>query len=547
MLALLLLALSRSPDDPQAMAPVKLSAQSGFYDEAFYLEMVSARGQLRYTLDSNDPDENSLLYTGPILIRDVSGDENTYALRTDVCLELNGDILESAGVKPKYGFTTPTEPVDKATVVRAVCIDAFGNRSDVVTAVYFVGYDQRTAYDGLNVVSVVTDPDNLFDYDRGIYVLGRTFGETLVDGKVVPPVSSNLGVWPANYKNKGIEWEREAAVCFFDADRTPVLSGNCGIRIQGGASRAMLPKSLNLFARRRYGQTAFPTAQLFGEDWQLHTLNLNSGGQGVRTKIHDVLVNTMVSDMKVLTREYEPCAMFLDGEFWGVYWLTPRFKEDYLESKYGIPADEVIETKVDYIEVGYGEDFNSYKAMMGFIGDGDMSDPDTYARLCELVDIDSWVDYYAIEIYVANTDWPKNNRSMWRTRDVIDHPWGDGRWRWIMFDVNLAMELDRADENFVSRTVQRDAIFASLMESREFKKALYARLVTLAEVNFHPDRVDAFVDEYEQAMRGVMALEYKRFLSDRTEQDFIQSCEDIKAFYRARHDYILEAYGEKQG
>ena len=528
-------------DNGEGVAPVRLSRESGFYGESFYLEMTCDRGEIRYTLDSTEPNEHSLLYTGPILIEDASSNPNVYSMIEDVCIELRSDILEVAGREPKYGFTTPKQPVDKATVVRAVCIDAFGNRSDVVNGVYFVGFDKKEAYDGMNIIAITTNPDNLFDFDRGIYVLGKTFDDTLVEGAGVPPAIANFGNWAGNYKNKGTQWEREAHICFFDAERNPTLSGNFGIRIQGGASRYMLPKSLNIYARKRYGSESIPALPLFGEDWQLHSLNLNAGGQGVETKIHDLLVNTLVADCDVLTREYEPYALFLDGEYWGFYWLTPRFKEDYFASKYGF--EDVIVTKVDHIEVGDDSDFKVYKEMLYTIADSDLSDEANYARVCEIVDMESWIDYYAIELYICNTDWPGNNRSLWRVRNVLDQPDADGKWRWVLFDVNLSMDTARADSDFINRTTKRDPILASLYDNETFTKALKNKMVELARNNFNPKRVNAFVDEYAGRMRHVMDNEYIRFMNDRTEEDFVKACEQIKGFFRLRYDYVIKNYG----
>ena len=534
------------PEAGQSVAPVRFSRESGFYDDSFYLEMACDSGEIRYTLDSSEPDEHSLLYTGPVLVEDASGNPNVYSMIDDVCIELRSDILKVANREPRYGFTTPKQPVDKATVIRAVCIDAFGNRSDVVNGVYFVGFDKKEAYDGMNIISITTDPDNLFDFDSGIYVLGKTFDDTLVEGAGVPPAIANFGNWAGNYKNRGSQWEREAHICFFDTARNLTLSGDYGIRIQGGASRYMLPKSLNIYARKRYGSESIPAQPLFGEDWQLHSLNLNAGGQGVETKIHDLLVNTLVADCDVLTREYEPYELFLDGEYWGVYWLTPRFKEDYFAGKYGVRDGDVIVTKVDHIEVGDDADFKAYKDMLSTIADSDLSDEANYFRVCELVDMESWIDYYAIELYICNTDWPGNNRSLWRVRNVSDQPNEDGKWRWVLFDVNLSMDTARADDNFINRTTRRDPILASLYDSKTFRQALRRRIVKLARDNFNPNRVNAFVDEYVGRMRHAMVNEYIRFMNDRTEEDFVKACEKIKDFFRLRYDYVMEKYGGKK-
>ena len=71
-------------------------------------------------------------------------------------------------------------------------------------------------------------------------------------------------------------------------------------------------------------------------------------------------------------------------------------------------------------------------------------------------------------------------------------------------------------------------------------------MVKLAKENFNPMRVNAFVDEYAERMRHAMVNEYIRFMNDRTEEDFIKACEQIKDFFRLRYDYVMEKYGGKK-
>ena len=104
---LLAFGVSRGDQDGRDLAPVRLSRESGFYDDAFYLEMACDRGEIRYTLDATEPNEDSLLYTGPIRIEDASANPNVYSMIEDVCIELRPDILEVANREPKFGFKTP--------------------------------------------------------------------------------------------------------------------------------------------------------------------------------------------------------------------------------------------------------------------------------------------------------------------------------------------------------------------------------------------------------------------------------------------------------
>ena len=86
------------------------------------------------------------------------------------------------------------------------------------------------------------------------------------------------------------------------------------------------------------------------------------------------------------------------------------------------------------------------------------------------------------------------------------------------------------------------------MENESFKTALYDKLMELAQDSFNPDRVDGFIEDYKSMMGDAMENEYKRFYNgERTKQDFIDDCDAIGQFFRDRYEYIMEAYGEKQG
>lgn len=143
----------------EELAKPVFSAESGFYSQAFEVSIEAPEGTvIYYTLDGSDPTMESSVYEQPLLIGDASRQENLYAARTDL--------------SPTNGYTPPF-PVDKATVVRAVAYDP---KRDVISRIetksYFVAFDQKTKYADYPVISLVTDPDNLFDPDTGIYTNG---------------------------------------------------------------------------------------------------------------------------------------------------------------------------------------------------------------------------------------------------------------------------------------------------------------------------------------------------------------------------------------
>ena len=182
-------------------------------------------------------------------------------------------------------YTVPDAPVDKCVVFRAACVRPDGTPGRSVSACYFIGYENREGYENIGVVSLVTDPANLFDDETGIYVLGDVF----LDQYDEETETRGFWWWPANYHKKGRSWEREAAVWFFGADRGLQLAKQVGLRVKGGASAGMLPKGLNLYARPEYGGDSRFYADLFGSGYAAKRLSLTAGGNDVYLKVRDWL------------------------------------------------------------------------------------------------------------------------------------------------------------------------------------------------------------------------------------------------------------------
>lgn len=539
---MLAFALNQSDDEKGMRSEVAFSQPSGFYDDAFMLEMTGDENPIYYTLDCTDPDADSTLYTGPILIEDASPKENVYSAVTDTSAYYDKALLKQNGVRQTLKYRIPKAPVDKATVVRAVSIDASGNASPVSTAVYFVGYGEKTGYAGVNVMTIVTDPANLFDDEKGIYVLGAKFRESLKDGIVQYTGEPGVFSWPANYRQRGREWEREAVVHCFDANGEPVFSGPCGIRVQGRATRSHMPKNLNIYARKEYGCPAFDTGALFDREYRLNRLNLYNGANDLM--LRDYMIHAMSDDADVADQEFCPCALFLDGEYWGVYWLCTRFKPDYLNQVYGVKKDNIVSIKMGKVEIGQDEDLKLYEDMVSFIADNDMRSPEAYARAGELIDLQACIDYYAVEVYVASTDWPTNNFALWRSRHEASNAYSDGRWRWMLFDLDHTTRVANAEEDTLRRACNLDALLASLMQNEDFSRRFSEKLVQLARENFAPERTDAFIDAYESDMAEAIEKKYQRFYGKYDMDElFYAGCEQVREFFRLRQTYIINTYG----
>jgi len=152
----------------------------------------------------------------------------------------------------------------------------------------------------------------------------------------------------------------------------------------------------------------------------------------------------------------------------------------------------------------------TYNDMMTWFASADLSQKAQYAAACEFVDIDSFVDYAAFELYIANEDWPGKNWGLWRTRTAdTGNPYADGKWRWCIYDTEMgtyhygnastaynfnSLQSILNSSNSTSKNV--GLLLKKLMANDEFRQKLSAALTTYAQVNFEREAALAAIDSY---------------------------------------------------
>ena len=517
------------------------SRESGFYEEPFELEIYAPPGtEIYYTLDGSEPDENAVKYTAPILIDDATKNDNVYSMRTDVSAGfLTDDIAYYNLDDPRYAV--PNYPIDKCTIVRSAYRDVDGNFSDIKTESYFIGYDTKAGYDGLNIISIVTNPDNLFDYNTGIYVLGQKYDDFAVKDRESMWENSFWEFWDANYRQSGYEWERTANIELFDTEKNLSLNRECGMRIQGGGSRGYIPRSINLYARQQYNGGGRFFTDLFGTDYMADTVTLFAGGDDYDSKLRDMLISNLVSGRDFATMNYNPYALFLDGEYWGIYWLTEKYDDVYIGHYYDVDKDNVIMVKSYYPEEGE-EHYDLYTQMINYITNSDMSDAGNYEYACELIDMQSYIDYYAAEIYIGRQgDWPGTNEALWRTYELGDSPFEDNKWRWMLFDVNSdALTTNLIDADTLAYVMYKSPTFKNLCQNADFKRQFATTLMDIANTSFAKEKVDTAISGYIDLMTEPMGVHRKRFFGESDEQLFLDAVSDVQYFLDNRKPCIVQ-------
>lgn len=462
------------------IAPV-FSQESGFYASGFELMLSADAGcTVYYTTDGSDPTADSERYTAPIRVYDKSDEANVYAAETDI----------------GSGYQPPSDSVDKAMIVRAVAVDDSGRMSNIVTNSYFIGYGQNDLAMNMRVISLVTDPDNLFDYETGIYVYGKVYD----DWRNGPDYSPMTQSWelPGNCTQSGREWERPASMTVFENGEA-AYSAEIGIRIHGGATRSCVQKSFNLYARLDYGTRKMEYDFFDGALRDLNgkkiksfdKLSLRNGGNDEKTKIRDRLNQEMVQDRAYGTQAQTEYIVFLDGEFWGLYNIVEKLDDTYVSDHYDVKAGSVCIVKTNELEEGTEQGWADFEALKELALRGDFSQDADYQKLAEMVDLHSFADYMATEIILGNSDFGGNNYCLWKTETVDpSRTYADGKWRFILFDTEYGQGLyGQSDVNAnILQSLQQ------LANQGEWLPSLFINLMK-TDTDFYRDFLICYYDQ----------------------------------------------------
>ncbi len=404
----------------QHLAPPQLGATPGLYTDPITLALTHDDPQavITYTLDGSEPTLASERYTEPLVLESRAGDPNVFSLiRTNF-----------RPPSELHGWRPPRGEVFKINVVRARAFRPGHAPSRVVTGSFAVGPD-LPVHLPLPMVSVATTAANFFDDTIGIYVPGDTY------------VPGNYGT--GNYFQTGDAWERPVHIEIFRADGSLLLAQDAGVRIHGGMTRHLPQKTLRLYARSAYGPSQFDAALFPDLPYTSYERFLirNSGSDWAQAAFRDLAAQTVSAQMGFDTQAGRPVVHFVNGEYWGLANLRERYDEHYLARVYGVPEDEVAMLANNAVlELGTAADRADYLALRSFVLNSNMTLPANLAHVAERMDIEQFIRYCVAQIYCANHDWPGQNIRFWRrTLPAYDPnaPYGhDGRWRWMMYDVD---------------------------------------------------------------------------------------------------------------
>lgn len=527
---------------------VEMVPEGGFYSEDIRVSILApGDAVIRYTLDCGEPDEaDGQIYGSPIQL--TAGDE------------------------------------EQVYVIRAKAFYKDGTVSDICTQTYFCGASIKDRYD-MPVVSIAGEPEGLFGYEDGILVPGRRYDDYIQEN---PGAHPGGGV-DANYTMRGMKAERQVSIEIYDADGRRLTAQDGGVRVAGELSRLNNHKSLRLYARREYADEESRDNKFrydFFED--LYSEEDGSMGQAYKRLLlqnsgqdygYGFVRTELVSKLAQQagfpdTQHVCAVCVYINGDYYGSYWLSSSFDDQYFENRYGEQDGEFVVLEggdrkktpadaSDRQEIRRADEFN---ARYNAFAEMDLTKDENYQALTEFLDVENYLRYFAIENYVGNDDWPDANVKTYRY-EAGAGGYGegvlDGRYRMLLFDADYGFGLlfyydtvgCLVNEMTLDKIMyEKSPLFASLMEREDCRQYFASYTLDLMNGAMRAENVSAQVDE----LHASHAAELSRTLAveglvgglllqeDKLNMDTVEwNVQRIKAFAAERPEYVLQDIAEK--
>ncbi len=519
--------------EPYRKQEILFSEEESFHDQDIVLKLSTLlHSDIYYTLDGSEPTDASLPYEDGILLE-------------------AGESLQGIPV-------------------RAVAYYSDGRISDVYTRTYFLGNNVNDRFD-VTVVELTGDPEGLFDYEQGILVTGKLRDDYVMEH----PDATITDADPANYNLRGDESERKVQAEIWEADGTKILNQTLGVRVNGGLSRGLDVKSLRLIAREEYEgkriHAELPSSSTGDKPYFPKRLLLrNHGNDQEYGSMRNELGAKLAEDSGFpCVQHFRAASVWINGEYYGFEWLEDYIDDVYLKHLYQAEdQDGTFRIAEPFGESSDGqteeeqESLAELQEVMAYSG-RDLTEDSVYQELTAKLDVENFLQYCAIELCVANADWPTNNCKAYRwysdTDTYQDDTGLDGRWRFALYDLDMSMArtTDSAYETPSLALVlglenngwdSEFPLLKALLQRTELKQAFVGILEAYLDGPFSTAQVKLRMEEIEEEMAQELEWQIRAFAGKDVERSG-EAYDSVYGYKELRYTYetgMIEEFWENR-
>lgn len=371
--------------------------------------------------------------------------------------------------------------LSKTTTLRAVALREGYLPSDVLTETYLLG----EAHD-LPVVSVTGDPQALF--------------------------GGNGAFTQYTDKTKEVAVHTE----YFEQDGTKAVAFDSLLRIAGGLSRRNVQKAFSLNLNQTTGKStvSYPFFDKASTQ-EFHNLLLRpSGSDWDSAKLRDEFAAAALDgEDGFVIQGVRPVALYINGTYHGLYYLREKRNEDFVSAETGISKDQIELAQSPAVYESQQLTNSDMLALIQYARTHDLTVEEYYQHVLAQVDTDSLIRFYVAETWFGNGDMI-NNVAYYRNTQ-------DGKWHWIIFDMDWACTAYYADYQFIRqlyngtgvRTYRNyyDPLMTALLKNGDFRHQFLTTYKALMATTLSADRLLPILDELASSIESEIPRQYARY------------------------------------
>ena len=446
-------------------APVS-NHPSGKYDDTDELLIkLYGDGDIYYTTDGSEPSLNSSRYSGSISLK-------------------------------------------KTTVIRAISVREGAVKSPVATFSFLINEDCS-----LDVVSLVSDPNGFFSAENGIYATGGG-------------ASSEFPYFGANFWK---DMKRKATVQLI-AENEPGFSIDCQTSIFGGYSRGYEKKSLKLKFKDIYGNGKLKYPLFKNRDFdEYDALVLRAGGQDISKSLIRDDLTTYLADPVLDVMATRPVALYINGEYWGVYFLREKINAEFAASHYNVSPESV--DMVQGNSINNAGSIDDWYSLLSYVKTHDLSVEENFEYVRKRVDLKNYADYIIAELYCGNTD--AGNIRCFKSSEL------DNKWRWILYDTDMGFQAGLSGSVFNYLNPQGNGannmfttrLINGLLKNKKFRNLFVSRLKYQMHNIWNTERVIETIDMFSSVISSEVERNHSRW---NVSHDWNANIDSLRSFAENR-------------
>lgn len=368
--------------------------------------------------------------------------------KKEVALSGSGKIYYTLdGSNPTKSSKVYSSPlsIEKTTVLKVRSYENDKIESEVSTYSYIINENHK-----INVMSLVIDPKDF---------------NTL-----------NTNAWKETLRKK----------CHIDylSETEKGFSIDAGLKLFGGSTRGHAKKSYEIKFQKEYGPGSLKYKVFDTVNSSVfNSLVLRTGSQdemgtaSKKTLIRDIVGTSLVDEYtNVDVQAYKPVAMYINGKYWGLYFIREKVDETFVSNHYNV---KISKTDTDLLRIdgqiksGSNKKYNN---MINFITSNSLDKTENYNKIKQQINIKDYCDFWIAETWTANND-------IVNCRFFSNPNVDNGKWHFIFYDLDYAFY--NVNKNYYEFSTNPSGmtvngystvLLRNMMKSKEFRETYLERL-----------------------------------------------------------------------